>query len=287
MEIYNNVITVLKNIAKMCESPYWDKYDNTVKFVDIPNKKLLSYSEETGTVKTWMMADVVGSTNPAGKDKCIASLNCGLYLYDLKNNSHKVLYERTDYSKKSTRFNDSKCDASGRLWVGTTDMERNKICSLYKFTDKLEECITGLTISNGIAWTPDNKTMYHIDTWPRHIWKYNFDVETGTILDKSIAFTIPEELCYPDGMTIDEEGMLWIAFWGGGCICRFNPDNGEKLAVIKMPVKYPSCCTFGGKNLNKLFITSAVSDDKSPFAGSLFCVELPYKGMLPNEFNLQ
>lgn len=285
MERYK-VEVVAPRITKMGESPYWDYRRSVLRFVDIPAGIILDFDPETQSIQKRDVDGVIGSVNPAGKDHCIAALSNGLYLYNLNTMESRVLCPRDKEVPPSTRYNDSKCDAKGRLWVGTTDMERNKICSLYCFTDHLEEKAGDLIISNGLAWSPDQKTMYHIDTWVRHLWRYEFDLEEGKITNARLVFSIPEDLVYPDGMTIDEEGKLWIAFWGGSRVCRFDPETGVQLAEIMLPVKNPTCCTFGGENLDELYITSAVGDDTSELAGSLFRVKLPYHGMLPYDFDV-
>lgn len=280
----DKVVVESKCVCKMGESPYWDEHTKCLKFVDINEKKLLSYDPETKEKEIYEMLDVIGSANSAGADKAVVALWTGLYIFDYKTGEFDLCFPRREDEHPASRFNDSKCDARGRLLAGTTSMERLPIASLYSCTENIEEVKSGLTISNGMAWTMDNKTLYHIDTWPRKIYKCDYDVETGSISEGEIAFEFAEDLGMPDGMTIDSENMLWICFWGGSSVCRINPETGEVLEKIHMPVKIPTCCTFGGENYSTLYITSAVADDESELAGSLFSIELPYHGIKHNSF---
>jgi sugar lactone lactonase YvrE len=193
----------------------------------------------------------------------------------------------------SNRFNDGKCDPMGRFWAGTMSLsEEPNVGSLYVFDNKtIEKKVENVTISNGLAWSIDQKTMYYIDTPTFEVVAFDYEKETGNISNKQIALKISEEEGYPDGMTIDTEGCLWIAHWGGWQVTRWNPKTGEKILSIKLPVSQVTSCTFGGENLSDLFITSAsvgLSAEalaKQPLAGALFVVRnCGFKGMEAFEF---
>ncbi len=286
MELYN-VKTEHDYITKLGESPYWEEETNSLIYVDMLGKKLISYKPDNKELSAWDMKEVIGCANPVSKEKSLIAIADGIYLYDMKKESYKLLWKRNDYSKPSVRFNDGKCDAKGRFWVGTTDVERNPVSGLYKFTGELEEKVTNLVVSNGIVWTNDGSIMYHIDTWTKKIFRYDYDMETGSISNQQEAFAFADWVEKPDGMTIDTEGMLWIALFGNGCVGRFHPETGELLAKVMVPVKYPTTCVFGGKDKNILYIPSAVGDDDSTMAGKLFSVELPYQGYVANRFDIK
>ena len=114
-----------------------------------------------------------------------------------------------------------------------------------------------MIISNGITWSIDNKKMYYIDSPRREVYSFDYSLNTGEIKNRKVLIKVPEDLGYPDGMTIDTDGYLWIAHWGAYSICRWDPKKGELIDKIKIPVKRVSSCTFGGKNLNELYITTA------------------------------
>ena len=136
-----------------------------------------------------------------------------------------------------------------------------------------------ITISNGLAWSLDHKVLYYIDTPTLEVVGYDFDMENGNITNKRTIINIPKEEGFPDGMTIDNEGMLWIAHWGGWQVTRWNPSTGKKLSAIKLPVSNVTSCIFGGESMKDLYITSArkglsVAElEKQPLAGSLFVIK--------------
>jgi len=176
------------------------------------------------------------------------------------------------------RFNDGKCDPAGRFWAGTMSLsEEPNAGNVYVLENKLAhtKTIEDVTISNGMAWSLDHQTFYYIDTPTLEIVAY--DYEEG----------------YPDGMTIDNECMFWIAHWDGWQVTRWDPNTGEKLYRIKLPVAKVTSCTFGGENLEDLYITSAKIGltkeelEKQPLAGSLFVMRnCEFKGMPAFEFEV-
>jgi sugar lactone lactonase YvrE len=155
----------------------------------------------------------------------------------------------------------------------------------------VEKKIEQVSISNGMAWSLDNKTFYFIDSPTLRVLSYQYDPNTGAISDKKVIISFDVSEGYPDGMTIDEEGMLWIAHWGGWKVARWNPITGEKLLQIDLPVSQVTSCTFGGENFEDLYITSASirlteeQMNKEPLAGSLFVIRnCGFKGMAAFEF---
>ncbi len=284
MKIYDNISVCNTFVTTLGESPYWNPETKSLVYVDMLGKKLFDFTPSTKEFKTWDMPDIIGCANPLNDTTCVIGIASGIYAFDMVNETYQELWKREDYTLPSVRFNDGKCDSKGNLWIGTTDVERNKVSSLYKFDNELKKYVSELIVSNGLAWTQDEKTMYHIDTWTQSIFAYDYDITTATISNQRIAFTLDSQFTKPDGMTIDNEGMLWIAMFGNSCVCRFNPNTGEQLAKINVPVKYPTTCVFGGDNMDILYIPSATGDDTSPMAGNLFSIQLPYHGTYPNKF---
>jgi sugar lactone lactonase YvrE len=192
------------------------------------------------------------------------------------------------------RFNDGKCGPDGRFWAGTmSHTDEPGKGSFYAFdTDhSVSKKISNVSISNGMAWSADHKTFYYIDTPTFTVAAYDFDKNTAEIGNKRVVITIPKEDGSPDGMTIDSEGMLWIAHWDGWQITRWNPDTGKKLLSIPLPAARITSCAFGGDNLEDLYITSArawLTNDQlaeQPLAGSLFVIKnTGYKGLPAFEF---
>jgi sugar lactone lactonase YvrE len=156
-------------------------------------------------------------------------------------------------------------------------------------TQKME----GVTVSNGMAWSTDHQTFYYIDSPTFEVVSYRYDKRTGNITNKKTAIKFEKKEGSPDGMTIDREGMLWIAHWDGWQVARWNPETGEKLAQIPLPVAKASSCAFGGELFEDLYITSAREGltkdelERQPLAGSLFVVRhCGYQGMPAFEFRL-
>ncbi|QQS46700.1 MAG: SMP-30/gluconolactonase/LRE family protein [Acidobacteriota bacterium] len=193
------------------------------------------------------------------------------------------------------RFNDGKCDPAGRFWAGTLALDEDHgegKGNLYCFHQdhRVELKVSGVWISNGLAWARDNSTMYYIDSPHRTVTAFDYDLGSGEIANRRVAILVPEGMGYPDGMAIDEEDMLWIAHWDGACVRRWNPRTAEVLATIEMPVTRPTSCVFGGDNFETLFITSAstrLSPEQlapQPMAGALFECKPGVRGLPMTEF---
>lgn len=211
-----------------------------------------------------------------------------------KENKKQSLYLKIEFKDSNIRFNDGKVDPNGNLWIGTMDMDvtPNK-GSLYRIdSDKnVSEVLQSVTISNGLAWSLDAKTMYYIDTADNVVYAFDFN-DKSEISNKRIAFRIPMEMGAPDGMTIDSNGNIWIALWGGHAVVCWNPKSGRILRKIEVNAPNVTSCTFGGKNMNTLFITTARTGllekelKKYPNSGSVFTVKTDVHGFNPNYFQI-
>lgn len=147
--------------------------------------------------------------------------------------------------------------------------------------EKAEQKLSDVIQGNGLGWTKDSKKMYFIDSQTYTVQEFDFDLEKGSISNGRIAVEVPKEMGLPDGMTVDDDGMLWIALWGGGCVSRWNPKTGELLCKIEVPAKNVTACTFGGPDMNELYITTAKMDtdeEQYPHAGGLFKIKLDITG---------
>lgn len=196
---------------------------------------------------------------------------------------------------KNNRFNDGKCDPAGRFWAGTMSVfDTPEAGSLYTLEPdfSVSAKIRRVGCSNGIAWSSDGNLMYYIDTLTRQVVSFDFDIISGGISNKRVIIEIPETDGYPDGMTIDSDGMLWIALWGGYRIARYNPLSGEMIHNFRLPVSQISSCTFGGENLQDLYITTAKTGlkpheiNKQPLAGRFFVIKNSgFQGLNVSKFN--
>ncbi|MGE3313408.1 MAG: SMP-30/gluconolactonase/LRE family protein, partial [Limisphaerales bacterium] len=187
------------------------------------------------------------------------------------------------------RFNDAKCDPSGNLWAGTMAVDETPAKgSLYRIgaDQRATRKVTEISISNGLAWSADRRTMYYIDSPTRRVDAFDFDVDTGGISRRRTVVEITDG--YPDGMSIDERGNLWIAIWGGGCVACHEPDGGRRIARIEIPVRDVTSCCFGSGDT--LFITTAGRDvvdadrHRQPLAGGLFKASVGVTGPVPPDF---
>jgi len=267
------------------EGPAWDEKTQTLFWVDIIQKKIYA-----GTELLAELDDYIGCLAPTKNGHLIVGKRASFVDFDLGTSQQTVLVTLNEPA--TNRINDGKCDPTGRFIAGTMDMnESGPTGSVYSFNGtSMQTLIRDVTISNGLAWSPDHKTFYYIDTPTCEVRAYDYDVKTGEIANRRKAFDVPKALGWADGMTSDTEGNLWIAMWGGAQVTRWNPNTGQLLEQISIPALQSSCPVFGGKSRNELYVTSArkgMSEadlNKYPLSGGLFKVETKYEGMPTFEF---
>ncbi|WP_193368283.1 SMP-30/gluconolactonase/LRE family protein [Pelagibius marinus] len=278
--------------ATLGEGPLWSPREAALYWVDIKAPALHRYRPEDGDKTSWIMPEPIGwvieRANGEGlvagfKDRGFAFLTPGTMMPEV------IGQPEPDYP--DNRFNDAKADAEGRIWAGTMDCnEREAHGSLYRLDPDLDwhRVDKGYVVTNGPAFSPDGATLYHTDTFEGTI--YAFDVSKGGKLkNKRVFMTIPEGDGYPDGMTCDAEGCLWVAHWGGWRITRFTP-SGQVDRVIEMPVSQVTSVAFGGTGLDRLFVTSAsigLSEkelEEQPLAGGLFELDPGVTGLPAGQF---
>lgn len=259
------------------ESPLWDDKHKQLYWIDIVSGHICFFSEEK-RLKCFDVGQKIGAIALTESGKIIAALKDGIYKVDFLNDTmSKIIDPEPD--QPDNRLNDGKCDPAGRFWVGTmSDTGIAGQGSLYTL-DKdggISRKLQGLSISNGLAWDLKSRKFYHIDTPTRKIVAYDYCHELGTISNGKPVIEIIETEGVPDGMTIDEEGMLWVAHWNGGRVSRWNPNTATKLQEIFLPVSKVTSCTFGGEHLDDLYVTTAkvgLSEkelDEQPLAGATF-----------------
>ncbi len=259
------------------EGPTWIEHENALYWVDIVSKDLHRLSLTDGARKSWHFEEQVTSIAARQQGGFICSIRDGFGFIDLAADKiEPIVMPESDIA--GNRFNDGKLDAQGRYWAGSMD-EGEKLdtgilyrldadLSLHKMDDNY--CIT-----NGPAFSPDGTVMYHNETAKKIVYAYDCDAN-GAISNKRVFTELThDDEGYPDGMTIDSEGCLWLCHFDGARITRYSP-QGEILQVINMPVPNITSCTFAGPGLDTLYITTArylLSEEKiqqTPLAGSLF-----------------
>ncbi len=286
-------VLVLQHSCLLGEGPVWDAKTKTMCWVDILQGEIHEYSPGDNEHKTTPVHQMIGAFAICTDGNFIAALQHGFAFINRVTGEIKMIADPEDHLPNN-RFNDGKCDPAGRFWAGTMSLyQEANVGNLYMLdkdltiTKKIQEVF----ISNGIAYSMDHKTFYFIDTPTMQVVAYDYDKNTGAISNKKTIITIEKEDGHPDGMTIDNEGMLWIAHWDGWQVTRWNPATGEKLLSVPIPVAKVTSCTFGGDNLQDLYITTAkrgLSENelkKQPLAGSLFVwKDCGFTGMPAFEF---
>lgn len=286
---------VLEHSCLLGEGPLWDAARKVICWVDILRGEIHEYSPTQKTHTTMPVHQMIGSVAVCNNGNFIAALQNGFAFINRDSGEISMIAD-PEIHLPNNRFNDGKCDPAGRFWAGSmSKSDEAGAANVYTMHNDLSliKKIERVTISNGMAWSLDHKTFYYIDTPTFEIAAYEYDNNTGHISNKKTIININELDGNPDGMTIDSEGMLWIAHWGGWQVTRWNPFTAEKLLTIKLPAEKITSCAFGGDNLDDLYITSAkvdLSDEElklQPLAGSLFVIRnCGFSGMPAFEFKI-
>lgn len=261
--------------AVLGEGPVWVDREQAIYWVDIKGRKIFRLSENQD-LAVWPTPFRVGSLAPRAEGGFIAGTDHGFAIVDLDANRFEpVAHPETD--RPDNRFNDGKVDRSGRFWAGTMDdLEQQASGALYRLGADLAwtRADDGYKVTNGPAFSPDGRTLYHTDSALQTIYAFDLD-EDGNASNRREFARFGDGDGYPDGMTVDSEGCLWVAFWDGWCVRRLS-SSGEPIAKLDLPVQRPTSCAFGGAGLNRLYVSSArvdLTDDElavQPYAGGLF-----------------
>lgn len=273
--------------ALVGEGPIWDDQKSVLWWIDIISSRLYAFDPRTGDNRAWDTGQHVGTIVPWKDDTVMLALQHGFGTFHLDTGTVTILND-PESNQPANRFNDGKCDPAGRFWAGTMAYEDQRDQgSLYRMdTDQdVTRILGGIGISNGIVWSLDHSIMYYIDSMSYRIRAWDFDLASGNIANARDILRVAPDFGLPDGMTIDEEGMLWTAFYGGGRVCRIHPVSGEVLATIELPVPAITACAFGDQALDTLYITSAAQGmtaeeiEAAPQSGNLFSVKTGIRGV--------
>jgi sugar lactone lactonase YvrE len=272
--------------ATLGESPAWDAKTQTLYWVDILERHVYA-----GAKRIAQLDETIGCLAPRKGGGLILTQGRGIRLMqpDMKT-VRRLVSPRGE--AKHTRFNDGKCDPRGRFLAGTMDLaEKDDSGALYSLSanGQISRLLKHVTISNGLAWAPDGKTLYFIDTPTRKVMAFDYDLDTGAIMNGRVIIRFEKSFGSPDGMTSDTDGNLWIAMWGGGRVSQWKPD-GTLLAQFGVEAVNVTACVFGGPAMNELFITTALAGTepaafrKFPHAGGVFRMETRVTGMPTYEY---
>lgn len=290
----NNLEHMLACQCRLGEGPLWSVQEQALYWLDI-HQAAVHRLEPKQAQHTQMPAPAaVTALGLCGGGGFVAATLDGFALLDQSIAVRKVL-GHPEAAIPNNRFNDGAVDPQGRFWAGTMyegpQTDQPTAGSLYCLTaDGQITCMeTGLTIANGMGWSPDGRTFYLTDTLRHTIYAYDYVADSGLIRNRRILIHDPDEPGWPDGLAVDSAGFLWSARWGGWTLRRYDPD-GHLERKIEVPVECPSSCAFGGPELNELYITSAWTfldanqRAAQPFAGDLFRIRLDVPGMSANQF---
>jgi sugar lactone lactonase YvrE len=269
------------------EGPLWSARENALYWVDIKAPRVNRLSLVDGAVRTWAMPEAIGwLIERRDAQGFIAGFKSGFARLTLDPLAIDLFGDPEPHLPQ-TRLNDAKADGLGRIWAGSMDErpDAQPIGALRRLDPDFtwREADTGYRIANGPTFSPDQRTLYHADSAQRVVYRYDVDDEGG-LVNRRLFVTFAEDWGYPDGMTTDAEGGVWIAAWDGARINRFTPD-GRLDRSIALPASQITSCAFAGPDLDRLFVTSAVMGrEDQPLAGALFEVDAGVRGLPPGQF---
>jgi sugar lactone lactonase YvrE len=274
--------------ATLGEGTCWSVREQALWWVDILEHKLHRHHPASGTRRSWTLPDTVSAVaERSDSPGLLLTLRRGFVFFDPESGGLQRLAE-PEPERTGNRFNDGKCDAQGRFWGGTMDFACEAPSGALYRLEADGTCVrafdAGFPVTNGPAWSLDGRTMFFNDTARRRVVALPFDAQRGELGEARLFLQFSAEDGFPDGMTTDADGRLWIAHWGGGCVSRHDAATGAELARIALPTAHITNLAFGGPALSTLFITSAragLSDAQlaeQPLAGALFALETGIAG---------
>lgn len=275
------------------ESPLWDEHAQCLYWLDIRRPALRRLCPATGQVESWPLPGLAGSIALTDDHRLLVALPEKIVLFDPANGEMTAFVEPPT-QLDGHRFNDGRCDARGRFWVGSMhNVTRAPEGVLYclEGSGPLVPVRTGVCIPNSLAFSPDGRTMYFADSLRYSIFAYDYDLATGAMGNERVfaASTAP---AFADGSAVDAEGFLWNAQFNGGQLVRYAPDGRIDL-VLPLPVQRPTCCAFGGPDLDLLYITTASQNmseadlQAEPLAGALLVIQVGVRGLPEPRFSLK
>lgn len=261
------------------EQPLWDPAEQALYYIDNAGRKIHRYDPATGASRSWELPSVITSLALRAGGGAVVTLRTGIHFLDLESGALEAVSPLAD--PPPFVFNDAKADGKGRWLIGASTANFEEPApdgGLYRFdSDRtLTRLDQGVHFSNGPCFSPDGRTFYFSDSWIKTCYAYDYDIETGAVANRRVFVDTTELGGLPDGATVDSEGLVWIAIYGGGKIAAFRPD-GSVERVIDMPVKLVSSVMFGGPELDRLYVTTiahgALGEPVEDGAGYLYVVE--------------
>ena len=275
IEVVSHVISTLG------EGPIYLPQEKKVCWVDILGKAWLAHDMNSGKTTKHQLPEIIGALAPREYGDFIGAVKNGFAKFD-SSGRYSLVH---NFLADSERMNDAKCDALGRFWAGSTEMEFKKgQGNLYRLNNDLtfELILSGFTLPNGLGWSPDNSIFYLVDSYEKALWSFDFQLATGQIRNQKLMFDFSGMAGLPDGICVASDGTIFVAMWDGSNIAVITRD-GDLKDLIRLPVSRPTSCTFGGNRNADLLITTASLEldlDKEPLSGKLLAIKnLNYIGL--------
>lgn len=275
--------------ALLGEGPVWLADREALAWVDIEGRQVHVTAADGASTRSYDVPDEVGAAVPRARGGLLLGIGAGFATLDLDDGSIAWVVERAPGADPAVvRMNDGDVDPQGRFWCGTKAHDETPAAGvLYRLDGpgQVTAMLVDVTISNGLVWSDDGAAVYYVDTPTQRIDRFAYDPATGTLGERRTLTDTSGLSGWPDGMTIDADGNLWVAFWGGWCVRCFSGDDGRLLEEHAGPVAQTSSCAFGGKDLRRLFVTSARTGldaaalAEQPLAGSVFAFEPGVRGV--------
>jgi sugar lactone lactonase YvrE len=297
MAVDPGVRVAVASAALLGESPVWHPREQVLYYCDIPGRTLHRFDPRTEQRDHWRFDTEVASLAPMLDGTLLLAMRDGLWRFDRRSGERSRVAE-APYDTAVERFNDGKCDPQGRFWVGTIYEPRQPpLASLHCLVQgRLVRQRDGITVSNGLAWSPNGRTMYWSDTSAHTIYAFDFEPASGTLSNRRVFANFPVKRAdqslatyggRPDGAAVDVEGCYWVAMFEGQRLLRLSPD-GEIVREVELPVRCPTMPCFGGADLKTLYITTARANRPAaeladqPFAGCVLALDVDVEGLPAN-----
>ena len=275
-------------VADHGEGPVWYDRWPGLRWVDMLAGDVLELDSRTGEIRRFPVGTVAAALRPRTDGGVVIALERGFALAD--SDFHTITPLPELWSDPGIRMNEGGCDPHGRFYCGSMAYDGTPGAGTLYRLDRdgtTRPVLHGVTTSNGLSWSPDGTTAYYADTATQRIDAFDYDPESG-LSHRRTAVRIPADTGAPDGLTVDADGNIWVALWHGGAVHRYSP-TGALLDTIHIPAAQVTACTFGGPNLNELYITTSrngLGDNAEPAAGAIFRATpgvtglptLPYRG---------
>ena len=266
-------------LAELGEGPVWDAAREELVWVDI-DRGLVHRRRRGWPDVTFDAGQPLGCAVPRAGGGLALALKDGFALLPPGGGRAEVVAP-IEPDRPAVRMNDGACDARGRFFAGTMSLAGDtRTCALYRLDPDLHAtCVLpGISVSNGIDWSPDESLLYHVDSPRRRIDVYDFDAERGTLPGRRAVIPVAPDRGVPDGLSVDAEGGIWVAIWGGAAIHHYSPD-GTLEGLLELPVTNVTSCCFGGSDLATLYVTTAARGaEQEPLAGALFACRPGVRG---------